>query len=561
MARQHSCADVHLYGIDLADGALEVLADLPHCGAVVIPGRTTRTERLLNRLTAELHRRQEQLAESGFATITEQRLAGSGPPRLPHVLLLIDGCEHFTTALGEVQDGRLAEQLTELLNEGGRAGIHLTIAGDHRLLHEPFSRMISEKLLLPLSDRGELTSAGIHDAMAPTAWSPGRALRGGGGGEVQVAMLDGDPTGSGQQAALARLATDVCARDAAVPLAQRPFRVDEVPLVADRFHVGDRQGSAVGRDDILAWLLDRYATRGSVALLGPRRAGKSWVLAELADRLRTSGVTSVHELTVPMPGSRVETADALAAILDRSVARRKSPAAALLDKARRAARGPQPVIFLLDEVGRLTKYDPAAVSWLRDVGQAGAWLVYTGTEKDWHTVVRWALTAPGSSFGNDVNARRLGPWEEKTALTFLCGTAANLGVDLTLGKSGQAIIDLVGTWPFYMQVAGDAVVRAVQGGDVSPLNDRSSLHRLVEQRLIDEWTDHFTGRWAEIGTAGRSALLADLMPPPSPQTLTPAQRNDLRDAGLLRQGERWLADPPFFAWVARNAASLHDQGM
>jgi S-DNA-T family DNA segregation ATPase FtsK/SpoIIIE len=132
---------------------------------------------------------------------------------------------------------------------------------------------------------------------------------------------------------------------------------------------------------------------------------------------------------------------------------------------------------------------------------------------------------------------------------------------LTPDKFGKEIIDLVGTWPFYIQVVGDAVVRAVQAGDVSPLVDRSSLRRLVERRLIDEWTDHFKGRWAEIDTAGRSALLAQPKPPPSPQTLAPAQRNDLRDAGLLRQGEQWLADPPFFAWVTRNAASLQDRGM
>jgi S-DNA-T family DNA segregation ATPase FtsK/SpoIIIE len=213
---------------------------------------------------------------------------------------------------------------------------------------------------------------------------------------------------------------------------------------------------------------------------------------------------------------------------------------------------------LLDEVGRLVKYGPAAVSWLRDLGQAGAWLVYTGTEKDWHMLVRWALTVPGSSFGNDVNARVLGPWVQSTALTFLCGTAANLGVDISPAKTGKAVLRLTGAWPFYLQVIGDAVVRAVQGGDVGPLADQSALERLVEQHLLDEWTDHFQGRWAEIGSAGRAALLTQRGLPPD--DLAPAQREDLRDAGLLPR-EQWLADPPFFAWVARNEASLRDREM
>jgi S-DNA-T family DNA segregation ATPase FtsK/SpoIIIE len=216
-----------------------------------------------------------------------------------------------------------------------------------------------------------------------------------------------------------------------------------------------------------------------------------------------------------------------------------------------------PLVFLLDEVGRLSMYGAAAVSWLRDLGQAGAWLVYTGTEKDWHMVVRWALTMPGSSFGNDVNARDLGPWDESIALTFLTGTAANLGVDLPPDSTGKVIIDLVGTWPFYLQVVGDAVVRAVQSEDFSPLSDREALHRLIDRRLLDEWTSHFEGRWAEIGPAGRSALLDE---PGTPAvSLAPAQRNDLRDVGLLRPGDRWLPDPPFFAWIKRNAASLRDR--
>ncbi len=35
LALAHSCADVHLYGIDCGNGALLPLTDLPHCGAVV----------------------------------------------------------------------------------------------------------------------------------------------------------------------------------------------------------------------------------------------------------------------------------------------------------------------------------------------------------------------------------------------------------------------------------------------------------------------------------------------------------------------------------------------
>jgi S-DNA-T family DNA segregation ATPase FtsK/SpoIIIE len=201
-------------------------------------------------------------------------------------------------------------------------------------------------------------------------------------------------------------------------------------------------------------------------------------------------------------------------------------------------------------------YDPVVVSWLRDLGQAGAWLVYTGTEKDWNQVVRRALTAPGSSFGNDVNARVLGPLETRDALTFLTGTAANLGVDIAPDRTGAAVLDLVGTWPYYLHVAGDAVFRAVQANTLQPLTDQQALKTLVDRRLLDEWSHHFQARWAEIGPAGRAALLAE--PGRVPADAARAQRQDLREVGLLRHGDEWLADRPFFDWIARNESSLRD---
>ncbi len=47
LALAHSCADVHLYGIDCGNGALLPLTELPHCGAVVNRSQTERATRLL----------------------------------------------------------------------------------------------------------------------------------------------------------------------------------------------------------------------------------------------------------------------------------------------------------------------------------------------------------------------------------------------------------------------------------------------------------------------------------------------------------------------------------
>ncbi|WP_225846078.1 FtsK/SpoIIIE domain-containing protein [Streptomyces sp. HPF1205] len=554
LARRHSTADVHLFGVDCDGGALQALAELPHCGAVVTPAQPQRLGRLLGRLVAAVHTRRELLATGGFRDIAAQRQAVPAPRRLPYLVLLLDGWESFHACSAALSDGRFAEDLALLMRDGGRVGVRCVItAGQHDLLGGALAN--NPQLLIEFPVRLAFELFDIPPAQGGEALNPGRALRGSTATEVQIALLDGVPTTRGQTDALDRLAAEVRERDADVPETRRPFRIEDTPRSADHFLVGAGKGRPVGREDVLAWLRDRHATGASAALLGPRRAGKTWVLEELSRRMVADGFRAVHQLTVPQPSAAVDSPDALAAILDREVRDAASPAEALLDKAE-SGTGSGRLMFLLDEVGRLAGYDAAAVSWLRDLGQAGAWLVYTGTEKDWRSVVRHALTSPGSSFGNDVNARVLGPLDPGAALDFLSGTAANLGVSLGRDTTAARIVEYVGTWPFYLQVAGDAVVRAVQGDDLSPLTDTSALNALLDQRLLDEWAHHFETRWAEIGPAGRAALLA--APGTMPTGASPAQRQDLRDVGLLRPGEQWLDDRPLLAWIARNAISLHD---
>lgn len=553
-ARQYSAADVHLYAFDGDDGALDALAGLPHCGAVVPLRRTEPAARLLDRLTATVRRRRELLAEGGFRDVAEQRRAVDAPQRMPYLLVLVRG-----------REGHFDPELRTLLRDGERAGVCTVLTGDsfaladllagpdadpHRLA-VPARQLVLPRADSPDDDRSDV----VLYAELLSGAGPGRAVDPATGRLTQIALLPGPATRRAQADALAAYAAEARARDREVPAARRPFRIEDAPLVADQFHVGSGKGRPVGREDVLAWLLDRHATGSSVALLGPRRAGKTWVLAELEGRLREAGARAVRPIVV-LPSGGVADPDALARLLDRSLPERTGSAQELLDKV--AGRtGPERVTFLLDEIGRLVNYDPAVVSWLRDVGQAGAWLVYTGTEKDWHSVVRWALTAPGSSFGNDVNARLLGPLERGDALGFLTGTAANLGVDIVPERTGAALLDLVGTWPFYLQVVGDAVVRAVQANSPAPLDDPTWLAGLVEQRLLDEWTHHFRSRWAEIDRAGRAALLQE--PGRTPTGAARAQRNDLREVGLLRPGDVWLADRPFFDWIARNATKLRDE--
>ncbi|MEV1019513.1 FtsK/SpoIIIE domain-containing protein [Streptomyces sp. NPDC050264] len=555
VARQHSAADIHVYGIDCGDGALQALTELPHCGAVVHLGRPDHMVRLLGMLTATVRRRQELLSHGGFADIGAQRQSVAGPRRMHYLLVLLDGWEEFLTSMGSTDGGGAVDDLYAVLRGGPQVGVCTVLAGGSQILNNRRLVSLTKRLLvLRLPDPDSYASVGLTRRRVPEVQPAGRALSAESGRLLQIATLPGPTTRQGQTDALARYAAQARGRDSVVQGSQRPFRIEDLPLVADQFHVGTGKGRPVGREAELAWLRDRHATGASVALLGPRRAGKTWVLEELWRRLRADGATAVRPIMVLPAGGQVDTPDALAHLLDR---RLSGPGAAqrLINKVGKRS-GSDRMAFLLDEIGRLVNYDPGVVSWLRDLGQAGAWFVYTGTEKDWHRVVRWALTAPGSSFGNDVNARVLGPLDDQSALKFLTGTAENLGVNIAPDRTGRAVLDLVGTWPFYLQVVGDAVVRAAQANEVRPLSDDGALAELVEQRLIVEWDHHFRARWEEIGRAGRAALLAD--PGHVPVDAARAQRNDLREVGLLRHHNRWLSDRPFFDWIGHSESSLRD---
>ncbi|MET9970940.1 hypothetical protein ABZZ80_34785, partial [Streptomyces sp. NPDC006356] len=204
----------------------------------------------------------------------------------------------------------------------------------------------------------------------------------------------------------------------------------------------------------------------------------------------------------------------------------------------------------------LTGYDPVAVSWLRDLGQAGAWLVFCGTYKDWNDASRHALAAPGSSFGNDVNKFPLGPLAEPDAREFLTGTAENEGVVIE-SATADRILKNVGPWPFYLQVVGDALVRAARAGNTLALHDDRELRSLIERELLVNKADVFRSRWNEIGPAAREALLET--PGTPPKNPNAAQGRQLREVGLLLSRNKWLLDRPFFDWIDHAYHELHDE--
>jgi S-DNA-T family DNA segregation ATPase FtsK/SpoIIIE len=308
LATAHSCADVHMYGIDCGNGALLPLADLPHCGAVVSRTQAERAVRLVSRLNAELSRRQELLAEAGFADITEQRAAAAPAQRLPHVFVLLDRWEGFTTTLGELNGGSLTEVITRILGEGASVGMHLVMTGDRSLLAGRISAMCEEKLVFKLADKDDYGLAGLRPRDMPDEIPPGRAFRTGSGVELQVALLAPDASGQGQAAALRSVAEACASRDAAVPAALRPLRVDVLPAritFADAWALrpvtaGPLFGLVgVGGDALTAMGPDLASGTPCFAVAGPGKSGRSTILMSMARSFLAAGTPLI--LVTPRP--------------------------------------------------------------------------------------------------------------------------------------------------------------------------------------------------------------------------------------------------------------------
>ncbi len=367
VGRSTSTADVHLFGLDCGNGALLPLADLPHCGAVVQRTQAERAQRLLGRLVAEVMRRQEMLGEGGFADITEQRqAAASDEQRLPHLMLLLDRWEGFTGSLGELDHGAMTDQIMTLLREGASVGVHLIVTGDRSLLSSRMAALVEHKLVLRLSDRTDFSLAGLQPKKLPETIDPGRAFWSESGVETQVALIDPDPSGQAQAAALRAIAAEAAERDRGLPRTRRPFRFDVLPSrlsFDDAWRMREDEVDrplwamvGVGGDELLAVGPNLATGPSAFIVAGPPKSGRSTVLLTMAESLLRQGCEVVVAAPRPSPlrdiGGRAGVRDVLT-----SDELAEEDLRGLLDY------GDGPVAWIVDD-GELLRDVPAR-DWLR----------------------------------------------------------------------------------------------------------------------------------------------------------------------------------------------------
>jgi DNA segregation ATPase FtsK/SpoIIIE, S-DNA-T family len=372
LARTWSSADVHLYGIDCGNGALLPLVGLPHCGAVVSRTQPERASRLILRLAAEVRRRQELFALCGWADLSEQRAAQARDERLAHVVVLLDRWEGFVTTLGEIDSGRLTEEIYVLLREGASVGVHLVLAGDRSLVSGRMATFTDEKLVLRLADRGDLSLVGIDPRRVPDELPAGRAFRAESGIETQIALLGPDPTAAGQSAALAEIAARAGARDSHLPGDRRPFRVDVLPARPTfdqawqlRPHTTERPLwglVGVGGDELHAHGVELTTGARSFVVGGPPRSGRSTVLLTMARSFLLGGASLVVVTPRPSPLVELDGVPGVLAVLKAGDVPPDELTAAL-------DRAPGPCVVLMDDAELLR--DCSAADVLRRVMRSG----------------------------------------------------------------------------------------------------------------------------------------------------------------------------------------------
>jgi DNA segregation ATPase FtsK/SpoIIIE, S-DNA-T family len=266
--------EFHLYVIDCSGGALRSLAVLPHCGAVATRESFSTIARLIDRLRAEVTRRQAHLSDVGARSVAASLADGPAPP---YMLLVIDGWEGLVAASQEHDAGRTVDCLASLLREAGSAALSVVLTGDRTTLSSRATSSVGRRFILRFPDPNDYAFAGLPPRAAPDQLPPGRAVTADTGLEVQFAFLGDSPSWPAQ----CQVVTEVSARYPK-PRHRPPLRIRSLPA---RVRLADvarntAEGILLGLagDGAEPAALDLFAADGRLLIAGPSRSGRTTTL-------------------------------------------------------------------------------------------------------------------------------------------------------------------------------------------------------------------------------------------------------------------------------------------
>lgn len=231
-AMVYSPRDLHIYCIDAGSGAIAPLGALPNVGVVALRSETQKIERLIGKLEAEAKGRAGLLSRDGYSSIDEYNGSATAARegRLPHIVVMLDSWDGFTSVFQSYDGGSLIDRLQILMREGPSCGIHFIITGDHSLLGGRMSVLADSKVLLRLVDSSDYMEVGMPSREVPEKIADGRGYRSEDGAEIQIAQIREGVSGQEEseliRAAGAKLMRE---RDNDLPRCVMPFSIEQLP--------------------------------------------------------------------------------------------------------------------------------------------------------------------------------------------------------------------------------------------------------------------------------------------------------------------------------------------
>ncbi|MCT9089148.1 FtsK/SpoIIIE domain-containing protein [Streptomyces sp. ASQP_92] len=405
LATTASPRDVHVYAIDCGSNALLPLVRLPHVGAVVSRDEPDRVRRLLDRLLAEISRRQQLLAMEGASSAAEQRASAAPEDRLPWMVLLLDNWEGYFSTFENYNYGQLIEQAQRIFREGSAVGLKVVMTSDRSGLSGMVASAFQDRLILRFADPNDYAMAGLSPREVPKNMPPGRALRitDTGTEETQIALLDEDPSGQAQVRRLREIAERTQEAHGRTPARFRPMRVDALPA---RITVGEAMALdpdfaipsklwallAVGGDELAPVGVDLEESGPGFVIGGPPKSGRSTALMCAAESLLAQGTPLVLVTPRRSPLRDLEGRTGVLGVLDAEA--REDDLEELVEKA-----GGRPYVVLADDAELLhdTRLDEALEALLRKGVDGGLGVIAAGTTDSLSSQYRGFVTAARKS--------------------------------------------------------------------------------------------------------------------------------------------------------------------
>jgi len=276
-------APVHVYALDAASGALDMLRPLPNVSDVVAVDDMERVGRMMRRLVETVRERLDLFNEARASSLTQYRQK-SGQRGLPRILLLVDGYGTFQSDY-MLEPGRMQifSDFQEILQSGHSVGVHAVLTADRvGALHTTIQALISRTIVLRLSDENQYGMVGLRKTMLGPDSPPGRGVDVATHRELQFAVCGGQSRIDVQARAIEQLAAKIPDREEwkAAPIPRMPSLVLASEMPAD---VGGLPVLAVESESLAPI---GFETERSIIIAGQAGTGRTNALAWLA--------TSIH---------------------------------------------------------------------------------------------------------------------------------------------------------------------------------------------------------------------------------------------------------------------------